>query len=57
MGGTGLGLAIAKGLVGEHGGNIWVKSEVGRGSCFSFRIPLSGPERKPEPIEAAASMH
>jgi signal transduction histidine kinase len=57
MGGSGLGLAIAKGLVGEHGGKIWVESQVGRGSCFSFRIPLSGPERKPESSEAVASAH
>jgi len=57
MGGSGLGLAIAKGLVGEHGGGIWVESQVGRGSSFSFRIPLSGSERKSEPSEAAASVH
>jgi signal transduction histidine kinase len=56
MGGSGLGLAIARGLVGEHGGKIWVESQVGRGSCFSFRIPLNGPERKPESTEAVASM-
>jgi signal transduction histidine kinase len=56
-GGSGLGLAIAKGLVGEHGGKIWVESQVGRGSCFSFHIPLSGPERKPESSEAVASPH
>ena len=57
MGGSGLGLAIAKGLVVEHGGKIWVESQVGRGSCFSFRIPLSGPERKPESSDAVASVH
>ena len=39
-GGTGLGLAIARALVQEHGGKIWVESEVGRGSHFIFRIPL-----------------
>lgn len=57
MGGSGLGLAIAKGLIGEHGGKIWVESEVGRGSCFSFRIPLSGQERKAVSAEAMASPH
>ena len=39
-GGTGLGLSIAKHIVEAHGGKLWVESSVGRGSRFSFSIPL-----------------
>nr|WP_280954370.1 ATP-binding protein [Methanohalophilus levihalophilus] len=39
--GTGLGLTLVKNLIEMHGGNISVQSEPGRGSTFSFTIPIS----------------
>ena len=40
-GGSGLGLTISKYIIEEHKGKIWARSESGKGSCFTFSLPVA----------------
>ena len=42
-GGSGVGLTVVRMLVEAHGGRVWVESEEGRGSCFTFTLPAGAP--------------
>lgn len=52
QGGTGLGLSIVKHIVQNHGGEVWAKSEAGKGATFFFTLPAL-PVKAAEAVEAA----
>ena len=46
--GSGLGLSISKQLVELHGGRIWAESEMGKGTTFSFQLPIETSNSLPQ---------
>jgi signal transduction histidine kinase/CheY-like chemotaxis protein len=52
--GTGLGLTLSRRIVELHGGRLWMESEVGKGSLFSFSLPLA-PVAAPAPSPPATA--
>lgn len=52
--GTGLGLPICREIVEHHGGRVWVSSELGKGTTFSFSLPLGDGAQPSLPLNLAA---
>ena len=55
LSGLGLGLPLCKSLVELHGGQVWVRSAVGKGSAFCFSLPLDTADEAP--VEAPKTKH
>lgn len=47
--GMGLGLSLVKNVINQHGGDVWVESEAGKGSRFGFWLPLTYDEETSSP--------
>ena len=53
--GTGLGLSICREIVEHHGGQLWLESELGKGSRFSFSLPVRVASDAADPAVEAAT--